>query len=64
MGDEEKSNLEKAAESYERLCGFRTDAEFRDDLEEKSIRLQQATLEAVEAVYFQNKEILEQLKSR
>lgn len=63
MADEEKTELEKAEQAYERMCGFRTDAEFREDEGEMAVKLQQATLEALDAIYHQNKELMKRMES-
>ncbi|MEF8788041.1 MAG: hypothetical protein V5A84_03120 [Planctomycetota bacterium] len=63
MAEEELSNIEKAEEAYQKMCGFRTDAEFREDEGEMSLKLQQATLAALEAIYHQNEELLNRLPS-
>lgn len=61
--EEAQTELEKAEEAYDRMSGFRTDAEFREDEGEKSLKLQQATLEALDAIYHQNKELMKRLGS-
>ena len=61
--EEEQTNLDKAEEAYNRMCGFRTDAEFREDEQQRSLKLQQATLEALEALYHQNKELMKMMRS-
>ena len=63
MNDAE-TNLDKAQKAYDRSRGFRTDAQFRDDPTEKTIKLRQAMVEMLEALYFQNQEMLEKMSEK
>jgi len=58
MNEDLQENLDKAQQAYERMQGFRSDAQFRDEYEEKHIRMQQAIVEMMEGIYLQNEVML------
>ena len=64
MADDVKEKLQKAAEAAAKLDDLRTGASFRKSYEEKSIRFQEATVEGLEALYYQNQVLIELLKGR
>jgi len=56
-------HLEKAEQALGKMEAYRSDSEFREDWEAKHIRLEQAVVEALEAIYHQNQAILTLLRS-
>ena len=64
MNDELQEHLDKAQQAYDKMQGFRSDAQFRDDYEEKLMRLQQAMVEMLEGIYQQNEVMLKLLQRR
>ena len=55
--------LKKAAECAANLDSLRTDSQFKEDEAERRLRLQQAMVEGIEALYYQNQVIIELLRS-
>jgi hypothetical protein len=62
MNEEMQENLDRAQQAYERMQGFRSDAQFRDEFEEKQLRMQQAMVEMLEGIYQQNEVMLKLLQ--
>ena len=56
-------HLQKAAECATNLDNLRTDAEFREGDVEKQLRLAQASVYGIEALYHQSLAIIELLRS-
>ena len=56
-------HLQKAAECATNLDNLRTDAEFREGEVEKQLRLLLASVNGLEALYYQNLAIIELLRS-
>lgn len=64
MDEDVEECLNKSQEAMNRMLGFKSDASFRDELEEKQIRLEQAMVEAFEAIYYQSRVIVQLLQGR
>lgn len=64
MAKTAKEELNEAFEAFERMEGYRTDAGFREEYDEKDIKLEQAILEVLEAIYHQNQVIIKLLGKR
>lgn len=56
--------LEEATSQVDQAEGYITDAEFREDFEEKQIRYQQAISHLLLAVYRQNLAIIDLMRGR
>ena len=54
MSEQVDAELREALQARERMEAFRNDAEFQDTYQEQSVRLQQALVEIMQALYHQN----------
>ena len=62
MSEQVEARLQEALQARERMEAYRNDAEFQDTYQEQSVRLQQALVEIMEALYHQNDAIIALLR--